>query len=256
MARPVDYDSLAGRYDERYRHYRYPGVEGSVIDFARGGARVLEVGCGTGQWVARLEREGHTVVGLDASAGMLAQARTRAGRVGLVQARAEALPFADASFDRVCCVHAFHHFRDRGAFLTEARRVLRPGGGLLVLGLDPHTGHERWWIYDYYPSSLASDRARFPSSAALRALLAEHGFGEIESREIQRMDEGGDAEAALAEGKLDKGVTSQLALLTDEEYRAGIEGVKRDIAAAKGRGEALRFETDLRLWATTGVATE
>lgn len=256
MPERVDYGSIAPGYDQRYVDQPYAGIEDALLRFARGGTRVLEVGCGTGQWLARLTREGLTVAGLDASRAMLAHARGRAPHAALACGRAEALPFANASFDRLCCVHALHHFEDRDAFFAEARRVLRPGGALCILGLDPHTGHERWWIYDFYPDALAVDRARFPAPAALREQLAAHGFTQIVSREAERLQPSGVASEALSNGKLGKGVTSQLALMSDADYEAGIARLQRAIDAAAARGETLRLETDLRIVATIAHAPE
>ena len=87
----------------------------------------------------------------------------------LVRGTAERLPWADASFDRVFCVNALHHFFDARAFVTECRRVLRAGGGLLTIGLDPHTGLDRWWVYDFFPAALEADRQRYASTASIRA---------------------------------------------------------------------------------------
>jgi demethylmenaquinone methyltransferase / 2-methoxy-6-polyprenyl-1,4-benzoquinol methylase len=99
------------------------------------GARVLDVAIGTGL-VAREARalvgDAGLVVGLDASFGMLAVAQTRLA-LPLVQGRAEALPFPDGRFDMVTIGYALRHMEDLGATFAEFRRVLRPGGALLIL---------------------------------------------------------------------------------------------------------------------------
>lgn len=104
----------------------------------RPGDRMLDVATGTGllaREARRLQGDGGRVVGLDSSAGMLAQARRAGAADGFVLGRAEALPFADASFDFVGIGHALRHVDDLGAAFAECRRVLRPGGRLLVLEL-------------------------------------------------------------------------------------------------------------------------
>jgi ubiquinone/menaquinone biosynthesis C-methylase UbiE len=249
----MDYDDLADRYDQRYARYEYGGVEGCVLRFAHGAKDVLEVGCGTGHWLELLTRAAgmKNLAGVEPSSEMLERARGAAPHARLVQARAEALPFADASFDRVLCVNAFHHFTDKPAFIAEAKRVLRPGGGLLVCGLDPHTGHERWWIYDYYANALARDRERFASSAAIIAMLEHAGFTRAQSSEAHRFASQHVAREALERGLLDQHTTSQLAILSAAEYAAGIERLRGDIVAAEARGESLILDTDLRLYAVT-----
>ncbi len=80
----------------------------------------------------------HSVVGLDVSTGMLAEAARNAELRGITnvswkEGEAEAVPFDDASFDLVTCRIAPHHFRSVPAFLGETRRVLRPGGRFVLV---------------------------------------------------------------------------------------------------------------------------
>jgi len=107
------------------------------------GAHVLDVACGTGALTCQLpERVGEQgrVVGLDASAEMLAVARTKPERVERVEGRAEALPFSDASFDAVVSQFGLMFFDDRARALAEMKRVLRPPGRLAVAVWD-HVEH-------------------------------------------------------------------------------------------------------------------
>jgi ubiquinone/menaquinone biosynthesis C-methylase UbiE len=91
-----------------------------------------------------------------------------------VRARAEALPWRDATFDRVFCVNALHHFADRVRFFAEARRILKPGGALMSIGKDPHADRDSWWVYDYFPETLA-DRSRSLRARARPARRARAG---------------------------------------------------------------------------------
>src|SRR5258708_38211390 len=164
MARIVDYDHIAKTYDRRYQENDYSGVEAALMAFVgeRFDQRILEVGCGTGHWLRSFGGRGIRVTGLDASALMLAYAKTQAPRAALAQGSAERLPWASESFDRVFCINALHHFQDKVGFLTEAMRVLRPGGLLMSVGLDPHAGVDHWYIYEYFENVLEIDRRRYP----------------------------------------------------------------------------------------------
>lgn len=95
---------------------------------------VLDVGCGTGLLAARLRREvpGMQAVGCDFSRGMLAQARARDRAGCWVQGDAGRLPFGSGTFDAVVSTEAFHWFPDKPVALREFRRVLRPGGQLVL----------------------------------------------------------------------------------------------------------------------------
>jgi SAM-dependent methyltransferase len=103
------------------------------------GERVLDAACGTGivaRRVAALFGTQGQVVGLDLNPAMLTVARAVATREGLTvdwrEGRVESLPFPDANFDLVVCQHGLQYVPDRAAAITELRRVLRPGGRVVV----------------------------------------------------------------------------------------------------------------------------
>ena len=98
------------------------------------GGTVLDVATGTGLVADRLLRAGHPVTGLDQSAEMLDVARARFdGRVDLVLASAESLPFADASFDHLTFTYLLRYVEEPSAVLRELARVVRPGGTIAML---------------------------------------------------------------------------------------------------------------------------
>jgi SAM-dependent methyltransferase len=255
MARSVNYDHIATTYDRRYLDNDYSGVEAAVKAFAgeKCEDRILEVGCGTGRWLQFLDGCGTRAAGLDISAQMLAYAKTRAPKAGLAQGSAERLPCASGSFDRVFCINALHHFQDKVAFLTEAMRVLRPGGLMMTVGLDPHVGMDQWYIYEYFDGVLEIDRRRYPASGQIREWMRAAGFRDCVTREVQHLPARLEARAALGQGRLDKSATSQLSILTDGEYHHGIDRIRQALQAAELRGESLWLSADLRLYATFGT---
>ncbi|MBE0476543.1 MAG: methyltransferase domain-containing protein [Coriobacteriia bacterium] len=103
------------------------------------GCRVLDLGCGTGNLERRIASaapEGVSVVGVDYSEGMLRRARRkcrRAENVSFVRADLrQPLPFAEGAFDRAVANNVLYALEDKAALLTEVRRVLRPGGTLVL----------------------------------------------------------------------------------------------------------------------------
>jgi SAM-dependent methyltransferase len=125
------FDDIADVYD-RYRL----GYASDVFDALREyglppAPRVLDVGCGTGFVAEEMTRRGAAVTGIDVSGEMIERARTRVPEATFLQGRAEALPFADASFDVVTCAQTFH-WLDQPMALAELARVLRPGGIVAV----------------------------------------------------------------------------------------------------------------------------
>ncbi len=119
------------------------------------GARVLDVATGTGLVAAELlESAEVSIVGVDQSPDMLAAARARfAGRgkpVELVEAQAEALPFATGSFDAVTFTYLLRYVDDPAATMRELARVLRPGGRIasLEFGVPPWLpARAAWRVY-------------------------------------------------------------------------------------------------------------
>jgi demethylmenaquinone methyltransferase/2-methoxy-6-polyprenyl-1,4-benzoquinol methylase len=116
--------------DPRWRRFLVSRVD------AGPGDRVLDVATGTGAVARELVRQkGCSVVGVDQSAGMLAEARRRLnGGVRLVHASAESLPFADGEFDGMTFTYLLRYVEDPAATLRELARVVRPGG--TVAGLE------------------------------------------------------------------------------------------------------------------------
>ena len=120
--------------DARWRRFLVERLAASPDD------RVLDVACGTGA-IARAvaRRSGCSVVGIDLSAEMLAEAKRRIaaagleGRVELAQGRAEELPFPDASFDAVTFGYLLRYVDDPRATLAELARVVRRGGRIAGL---------------------------------------------------------------------------------------------------------------------------
>ncbi len=146
--RPLDpaafYDRVAPLYDQRYAHPQaYTALQAAWLARVLPPGRVLDLGCGTGRMLGPLARAGYRPVGLDCSSGMLARARAKHPRLPLVRARAEqGLAFASACFSGVICLHGTLIHLGRGeqlaGVLSEAHRVLAPGGVLVLELPQPH----------------------------------------------------------------------------------------------------------------------
>ncbi len=133
-----DYDRFADDYEAENAtsllnaYYERPAVLDLVGDVQ--GRRILDAGCGSGPLAAELVARGADVVGFDGSPVMIDLARRRlGGTVPLtVHDLAEPLPYEDESFDVVVASLVLHYLEDWDGPLAELRRVLRPGGRLVV----------------------------------------------------------------------------------------------------------------------------
>jgi ubiquinone/menaquinone biosynthesis C-methylase UbiE len=168
-----------------------PFAQLTLDDAAPGtGARVLDVACGTGI-VARLVRErvgpSGKVVGVDASAAMIAEARRIAPDLDWREGDAQALPLGEAeTFDVVICQQGLQFFPDRPRALAEMRRALAPGGRVAVSTWTPDEELpvllELRRIAERHVGPVSDRRHSFGDPAAVEALLKDAGFGSVRSR--------------------------------------------------------------------------
>jgi ubiquinone/menaquinone biosynthesis C-methylase UbiE len=143
---------------------------------------VLDVGCGTGFLALQLAAAGHRASGVDVAEEMLAIARDKAAQAGAIvrfeTGDAERLPFDAASFDLLVERHVIWTLPEPGVALDDWRRVLRPGGRVLLIEGDWREGSARNADYAHIRDALPLYGGR-PSSA-LQDLLTTAGFVDIE----------------------------------------------------------------------------
>jgi ubiquinone/menaquinone biosynthesis C-methylase UbiE len=137
------HDWLLPLYDPFVRLFGGDRAREALLEQAalRPGHRVLDIGCGTGTFAVRVKRQhpGVEVVGLDPDPKALARAKAKAAResleIGFDLSFADALPYPDASFDRVFSSFMFHHLPadEKASTLREVRRVLKAAGSFHML---------------------------------------------------------------------------------------------------------------------------
>lgn len=242
----INYDKVAEGYNERYEiAYKKNGISSKLIDLvlSTNAGKVLEVGCGTGHWLEVLHQYAD-VVGVDLSFGMLHKAAKSLGIKTLIRADAGDLPFPDNYFDMVFCVNAVHHFIDPFTFILECKRVLNLSGVVVIIGMNPHSKKDRWYIYDYFPGTYEVDLKRYPSPRQIESWLKKAGFSKTSHTIGERLMEDRNASNILP---LSKDFTSQLSLLSHEDFKRGIDKLKAAKLDAEKTRKNIVFPVDISL---------
>jgi 2-polyprenyl-3-methyl-5-hydroxy-6-metoxy-1,4-benzoquinol methylase len=148
----------------------------------RSGDRALDLGCGDGTFTAQLARTGADAIGVDVAQAAVrrAAARWRSLQFRLIEIEGP-LPFEAGSFDVVWCSEVIEHIADTARWLSEVRRVLAPGGRLLLT--TPNHGRMRLALggIERFSEPLG-DHLHLYSRRSLEGLLAEFGFAAVTVR--------------------------------------------------------------------------
>ena len=153
-----------------------------LLAHVRTGARALDLGCGDGRLTAEMADAGAKPVGVEIADAALDRARASYSELDFRLAPIEGpLPFEDGSFELVWASEVIEHVADTARWLSEARRVLAPGGRLLVT--TPSHGRLRIMVggIERFSEPLG-DHLHLYTRSSLGQLLEEFGFHDLEIR--------------------------------------------------------------------------
>lgn len=195
-------ESLAAVYRNYYSRYAPDQAARSMIETYDAVARtllaeigrsrregaLLDIGCGTGAFMARARDAGYEVSGVELSIEGVEQARGEHGLERVVHGTLEEARFGDDSFDIVVAWHLIEHVSGVGSFVDEVRRVLRPGG-IVVIGTEAHRYPINAWLRmlrfatGRVPRPVTSDLHTYVfSPRALRDCFERRGFETVHLR--------------------------------------------------------------------------
>ena len=245
----LNYDQIATQYNQRYPNTQTWERGQALLELAKQvkARAILEVGSGTGFWLNLLNQTGGKLFGLDYSLGMLQQSKGQPAPLSLSRGSGTELPYRSSSFDLIYCVDAIHHFGDHHAFIAEASRLLKPGGALAIIGHDPHEGPSHWYIYNYFDHVYDTDLRRYPSGSNVLKWMEQEGFQNISSQTVENIHNIHVGRAVLRDPFLKHNATSQLALLDEDTYQAGIKNIEAALARADETGERITFRSEIQV---------
>ncbi len=181
-------------------------------------SKVLDIGCGTGQYsLAIKEMTCADVVGLDNSPGMLSKAREKSPG-SWIDGDAMCLPFPEKFFDVAIQMLVLQHVADEPMTISEAYRVLKPGGRLVIVTASH--GRIRRHIMRHFPGMVSKDLERFISIPELKWHVRDSGFMRVHSHRLESESQVVSVEDIIDRFK--KRYISTLVLLSKKEFEDGI----------------------------------
>lgn len=229
---PINYDAIATTYAQT--RSAVPWVVEILKKYMTGlpaGSVIIELGCGTGNHSRALAEAlpQHHYAGFDQSIEMLRQARALTNRVIFAQGDAQwRWPYSDGYADLVFNVDVIHYIENLPIFFAEAKRVLKPGGSLLI-ATDSEEDLQNRSLTHFFPESLAYELQRYPKAAAIydAAFSARLKYEGAETVQGTRVIDNDYVSKLMAK------CSSALRLISDEAHQRGLERVRQ--AQAQGQ---------------------
>ena len=220
----INYDKIATEYAQ-YRKV-HPEVLKSLflISGIRTAFKVLEVGCGTGNYIVAVESLiGCSCWGIDPSEQMLSKARKRAEKIIFQLGKAEKLDFPQDFFDLVFSVDVIHHMGSIRDYFQEVYRVLKTGGKLCTVTDSEWIIRNRQPLAVYFPETVEVDLGRYPRVSELREIMKGAGFSQITENTVEFSHQLTEVQAYR-----DKAFSS-LHLISEEAFQIGIKNMEQDL---------------------------
>ena len=227
----INYNQIASYYAQ-HRQARQVVVDELKKGCPATNGRILETGCGTGNYLRALTISGYEGYGIDPSSAMLRHTQ-KEHIIEYITARAENLPLEHKTCDFVFSVDVIHHVSNIKSYFYEALRVLKPNGMICSVTDSEEIIAGRKPLAEYWPGTVAVDLKRYHSIDSLREQMAATGFTEIKEHEIQ--------ELYLVEDitPFRNKAYSCLQLISEEEFQQGLYRMESDMCKGTVKGIAM-----------------
>ncbi|MCJ8007340.1 class I SAM-dependent methyltransferase [Lederbergia wuyishanensis] len=228
----TNYSKIAERYDQnpfRISEVQYDkDIKEYIDNIEKPFYNILDLACGTGLYLDKqleaFKDRGISWYGLDASEEMLKKAKEKVTEVNFIQGFAEDMPYKSDTFDFISNNYAFHHFTKKDHALDEIHRILVKDGIYKLHNISIHD-MPQWWVYHYFPSAYEEDVKRYWDKNLIFKELKERGF-EVNLKINYRMEEIKVTDYLVYAENRD---ISVLTLISDDEYKEGLEKMKLDV---------------------------
>jgi len=220
----INYDALAREYAQNRQGQ--PEVMRALLATSRvdSASAVLEVGCGTGNYIAAIKSITNCRAwGFDPSAGMAAKAKSTG--IMLHVGQAEMIGFRSRSFDLLFSVDVIHHVSKRLKYFQEACRVLKPGGKICTVTDSAWIIRHRQPLATYFPETIEAELNRYPRIAQLQTMMTQVGFRDITEETVEYRYQLTDI------NPYQNKAFSALHVIPETAYQNGLERMKKDLRA-------------------------
>jgi ubiquinone/menaquinone biosynthesis C-methylase UbiE len=236
-----DYGSTSKNYDASRVFLGVKILLGTFVQHpekALGEQRLLDAGCGTGSFLCEIAGKFATATGLDASTGMLGQAKEKLGNFANVMLKEGNLPdlsmFPDGSFDAMMIHQVVHHLDNDPGFpvlrdlIDEAFRVLAPGGALVLHTSSQEQVRKCYWFGWVVPEAREKMASRYAPIPEIREMFGTAGFEDLRItaplEAMYHLDVYLDPEGPFREEW--RACDSMFALATGEELEQGLRRLR------------------------------
>jgi len=204
-------------------------------------SRAIEIGCGTGNYIAALEeRTGCACWGIDPSEQMLSRAKGRYRKINFQSGEAKQLNFPDGFYDLVFSVDVIHYLDNRPMFFGEANRTLKQGGRICTVTDSAWIIRHRQPLAVYFPETVEVELDRYPGIAELGDEMIQTGFEDVTESTVEFRYRISDIQAYREKA------FSALRLISNDAFARGIKGMERDLTT----GPIQCVSRYLLLWGT------
>lgn len=143
------------------------------------GKTYLDIGCGTGNYTSLFTERGYKFIGIDPSSYMLSEAKIRSQHIEWREGAAESIPAAEGEFDGAIAVLTLHHWADLHLGFKELRRVVKPGGRIVVFTSTPDQ-MRGYWLNHYFPQMMQASMLQMPTYLAVQTAVRSAGMNVVE----------------------------------------------------------------------------
>ena len=244
----INYNKIASEYTQHRQNVHPEVLKGLLSTSGVGRAsKVLEVGCGTGNYIVKLESvTGSLCWAIDPSEQMLSVAQKRSNKIIFQLGKAERLEFSPNFFALIFSVDVIHHVGDHFDYFQEAHRVLEEGGKICTVTDSEWVIRNRQPLSTHFPETIDVELVRYPRIAKLQELMNQAGFSEINDYLVEFSFPLTDINAFR-----DKAFSS-LHLISKEAFQGGLKRLEQDLLK---NGHILYISRYVLLWGTKTVET-